>query len=65
MPSVFQLHMHVYLQHTGDPLRVHSLQSVLYRLKLDDLWFRHALILCPVRRVFGHACLECSDCKLR
>ena len=61
MPSVFQLHMHVCLQHTGDPLRVHSLQSVLFRLKLDDLWFQHALILCPVRRLFGHTGLD--DCR--
>jgi m7GpppX diphosphatase len=54
MPSVFQLHMHVCLQHTGDTLRIHSLQSVLHRLDFDDLWFRRALILCPLPRVFGH-----------
>lgn len=61
MPSVFQLHMHVCLQHTGDPLRVHSIQSVIHRLKQDDLWFRKALILCPVRRMFGHACCDGND----
>jgi m7GpppX diphosphatase len=64
MPSVFQLHMHVCLQHTGDTLRIHSLQSVLYRLKIDDLWFQRALILCPVRRVFGHLYFDSSECKL-
>ena len=61
MPSVFQLHMHVSLQHTGDPLRVHSMQSVLRRLNLDDLWFREALILCPVRRMFGYMCSDGND----
>ena len=64
MPSVFQLHMHVCLQHTGDTLRIHSLQSVLYRLKIDDLWFQRALIRCPVRRVFGHLYFDSSECKL-
>ncbi len=64
MPSVFQLHMHVCLQHTGDTLRIHSLQSVLLRLKIDDLWFQRALILCPLRRVFGHLYFDSSECKL-
>ena len=65
MPSVFQLHMHVCVQHTGDTLRIHSLQSVLYRLKIDNLWFQQALILCPLRRVFGHLCLDGSESKLQ
>ena len=63
LPSVFQLHMHVCLQHTGDALRIHSMQSVIHRLDTDNLWFQKALILCPVRRVFGHLSFD-GECNL-
>jgi len=64
LPSVFQLHMHVCQQHTGDALRIHSMQSVIHRLNTDSLWFQKALILCPMRRVFGHLACDGNECTL-
>jgi hypothetical protein len=53
--------MHVSFELTGDPVRVHSLQSVIVRLKKDDLWFHEALILCPLRRMLTHLHLDCIE----
>jgi len=61
LPSVFQLHMHVSFELTGDPVRVHTIQSVIIRLKKDDLWFQRALILCPLRRMLSHLHLDCVE----
>lgn len=61
LPSVFQLHMHVSFELTGDPMRVHSLHSVIFRLQKDDLWFQKALILCPARRMLSHLHLDCLE----
>lgn len=64
MPSVFQLHMHVSFELTGDPIRVHTIQSVIVRLQKDDLWFHKALILCPLRRMLTHLHLNCIEFEI-